>query len=98
MLTLQDCLGICELDPDEIDAIALHEEVPEIIACALAEYLIHTEDGVPMIKRMILDDIRHAREQGHEQEAAKLESVLMHFIAKHPEYKPSRRAERAASN
>jgi hypothetical protein len=84
-LTLEDCIGICDLDEDEIDAIAEHEHVPEIIAVGLAEYLIHSPDGVPKIRRMILDDIAHAEERGDVRETERLRAVLKHFVATHPQ-------------
>lgn len=85
MLTLEDCLGVCDLTREEIDAIAIHEHVPEIVAAALGEYLVHREDGVPCIRRIILDDIAEAKRHGHSAEAERLESVLRHFIATHPQ-------------
>jgi hypothetical protein len=85
MLTLQDCIGICELTEEEIKAIAQHEHVPDIIAAELGEYMIHSKDGVPHIRKIILDDIEHARAHGHEGDVEKLKLVLKHFIATHPD-------------
>ncbi len=84
MLTYQDCLGLCDCSADEIRAIAEHEHVPEMIALELAEYLVQNPDGVPMIRRMILDDITAAREAGDHDRVHKLQLVLKHFIATHP--------------
>ncbi|MCW8906802.1 MAG: hypothetical protein OQL28_06105 [Sedimenticola sp.] len=86
MLTLEDCLGLCELDESEIMAIAEHEHVPEIVALEMAEYLVQLPDGDVVIRRMILDDIQHARENNQLAHAEVLESVLKHFIATHPEF------------
>lgn len=86
MLTLQDCIGICELTEDEIKAIAQHEHVPEIIAAELGEYLIHCKDGVPHIRRIILDDIEDAKSRGDEKEVERLKMVLKHFIVTHPDF------------
>ena len=85
MLTLQDCIDICELTEAEIKAIAQHEHVPEIIAVELGEFLIHCENGVPHIRRIIRDDIEEARSQGKEEEVERLKLVLKHFIATHPD-------------
>lgn len=85
MLTLQDCIGLCELTEDEIKAIAQHEHVPEIIATELGEYLIHAKNGVPHIRMIIVDDIEEARAKGHEADVEQLKLVLKHFIATHPE-------------
>lgn len=85
MLTLQDCIDLCELSADEIKAIAQHEHVPEIIAVEIGEYLIHCENGIPHIRRIIVDDIEEAQSQGKEEEVERLRSVLKHFIAAHPD-------------
>ena len=92
MLTYQDCLGMCSLDQDEIDAIAEHERIPEIVALEYAEYVIHRADGVRVIRHIIFDDIRHAESCGDFDHAVRLRASLRHFIATHPE----RRATRAA--
>ncbi len=94
MLTIRDCIDLCECDAEEIAAIAEHEHVPEIVAIELAEYLIHTENGVPMIRRIIIDDIREARVRGDTQKCERLTLVLKHFIATHPEY-PAQIGQRA---
>ncbi|HBR96722.1 MAG TPA: hypothetical protein DD979_05015 [Gammaproteobacteria bacterium] len=88
MLSLIDCLGLCDLTEEEVEAIATHEHVPDVVAVELAEYLIHSPDGVPMIRRIILDDIEEAEKHGHTQEADKLRLVLKRFIVTHPEYAP----------
>lgn len=85
MLTYQDCLGLCDCTAEEIRAIAQHEHLPEMIALELSEYLVHSPQGVPMIRRMILDDIDAARELGDKARAQKLQMVLQHFIATHPD-------------
>ena len=61
MLSYIDCVALCGLTEEEIAAIAEHEHIPAIVAVELGSYLIHTPDGVPMLKRMILDDIQAAR-------------------------------------
>ncbi len=83
MLTYEDCLEFCELSEDEVDAIANHENVPDMIAVELGNYLVHSAAGEPAICHMIMDDIREARAGGHRARAAKLELVLTHFVASH---------------
>lgn len=84
-ITLQDCIALSELTADEIDAIAQHEHIPEIVAAELGNYLIHTPDGVPVLRRMIVDDIAEAREHGDVKRLCHLMHVLRHFIETHPE-------------
>ena len=85
MLTFEDCLGLSDLTEEEVDAIAEHEHVPEIIAAELGSYLVHSSTGVPMIRRIILDDIEAARNRGDNDHALRLKLVLKHFVETHPE-------------
>ena len=100
MLTIEDCLGLCDLDEEESLAIAKHEHLPEIIAVELAQYLIENEDGVPVIRKMILEDIQVAREGGDEEQVQRLNLVLKHFVATHPAspYRESIAEARAAGD
>lgn len=85
MLTYEDCVGLCKLTLEEIAAIAEHEHVPDIVALEFGHYLIETEDGVPAIKRIIVDDIDDALARGDEARAARLRLVLCRFVEGHPE-------------
>ena len=53
MISLQDCLALCDLTPDEVAAIGEHEHVPEIIATSLGSYLIHGAHGAEGVRDMI---------------------------------------------
>lgn len=83
MLTLEDCIALSELTEEEIDAIAEHEHLPEIIAAELGNYLVHCADGTIRIRRMIRDDIEMAQARGDVAHAAKLKLVLKHFLKTH---------------
>lgn len=85
MLTLDDCLAFCDLTEDEIKAVAEHENLPEIVALELSQYLVQAPDGVPRLKRMILDDLEAARARGDEAHVLKLRYVLHHFVQTHPQ-------------
>ena len=85
MLTYEDCVGLSDLTEDEIKAIAEHEHVPEIVALELGHYLIETEEGVPAIKAIIMEDIAQANKEGNYNHASKLKLVLRHFVETHPE-------------
>jgi hypothetical protein len=86
MLTLKDCIDLCGLTKEEIDAIAEHEHLPEIVAVELAAYIVQTPGGAPMIRRMILDDIAAAEARGDHAHARHLRSCLCHFARNHPEF------------
>jgi hypothetical protein len=84
MLTREDCLALCELDADVVDAIAEHEHLPEIVAAELGCYLVHTLEGELRIRRIILDDIDAARIAGNEDKARRLRQSLRAFARNHP--------------
>jgi hypothetical protein len=84
MLSYEDCLVMSELTEAEVEAIAAHEHVPEIVAAELGNYLVHSDRGVPSIKRIIHDDIEAARARGDRQRVLHLKLVLKHFIENHP--------------
>lgn len=86
MLTYEDCVALSDLTPEEIDAISEHEHIPAVVAAELGNYLLHTEDGIPVLKSMILDDIAAARACGNWQHALELRLVLRHFVRTHPEH------------
>lgn len=85
MLTLNDCIALCDLTEEEVAAIAEHEHIPMIVAAELAHYLVHTPEGVPMIRRFIADDIRAAVGRGDAAHVRLLKLVLWHFIETHPQ-------------
>jgi len=84
MLTIQECLSMCDLTEDEVHAIAQHEHIPEIVAAELGSYLVRTPGGETLIARMIVDDIEEAQDAGDAGRAAALKMVLLHFAETHP--------------
>ncbi len=83
MLTIEDCIALSDLTEEEIDAVAEHEHVPEMLAVELGSYLVHLPDGERRIKRIIAEDIAVARARGDLAHAAKLKLVLRHFVEHH---------------
>lgn len=84
MLSLEDCLALCELSEDEVLAIAHHEHLPEIAAAELGNYLIHMPEGEMRIKAIIRDDIAEARASGDRMRELALKLMLRNFVAQHP--------------
>jgi hypothetical protein len=85
MIALEDCIAMCGLTQEEIDAIAEHEHIPELAAAALADYLMHREKGARVVRDMIKDDIRHAIAAGDGAHARQLIAALNHFLGEHPD-------------
>lgn len=92
VLTLEDCLALCELSEDEVLAIAEHEHIPELAAAELGNYLAHTPDGELAIKAMIRDDIVGARARNDKTHELTLKLVLRNFVLQHPRCEARHRA------
>lgn len=88
MISLEDCIGMCGLDPDEVAAIGEHEHIPDIAAAALADYLLKQAGGPERIRAMIVEDIHKALDAGHIRHGAQLFMALRHFLEQHPETNP----------
>ena len=89
MITLEDCVGFCGLTEEEVLAIAEHEHLPQIVATALAQYLLSQEHGSEKIRDMIVGDIRQAQLlQNNKEQVLMLLHVLHHFLKTHPEARP----------
>jgi hypothetical protein len=84
MLSLEDCLALCELSEEEVLAIAHHEHLPEIAAAELGNYLCHTPEGEMRIKTIIRDDIAEARAGGDRMRELTLKLMLRNFVLQHP--------------
>lgn len=83
MLTYDDCVGLSELRPEEVAAIARHEHLTEIAALCLGSSLLGTEGGKHAIQRMILETIEDACKRGDVQAAGQLGAELHRYIDTH---------------
>lgn len=84
MISREDCIALCGLDRAQVVAIAEHEEIPEVEATALANYLLHKRGGEKEIARMMIEDIHAAMADGRTERAAELFGALRQFINQHP--------------
>ena len=85
MLTLQECIDLSGLEAEEIEVIAQHEHVPEIVAAELGNCLLGTSDGHQRIRAMIADDLSHARQAGDQRKAAALQRMLSRYDVFNPD-------------
>lgn len=88
MLTLQDCLDMCDLAPEVVDAVAKNQRLPSIVAAELCENLACSNSGLAVIQRMILDDMDQAISRHDAKRAARMQAVLVDFQRLHPGTKP----------
>lgn len=85
MITVEDVVGMTDLTAAEVDAIAEHENLPQVNAACLANYLLHIHKGPQRVQEMICDDIRNALHRDDLDHARELYATLHRFIADHPE-------------
>lgn len=85
MLTYQDCVGLTGLEEGEIEAIAYHECLPEIVAAEFGCCLVDQVGGELIIDQMIRDDIESANRHHHPKVAMHWQTVLQRFEAAHPQ-------------
>ncbi|MDX1709768.1 MAG: hypothetical protein R3316_01360 [Rhodovibrionaceae bacterium] len=98
MLTVEDCIGLCDLTEEEVRAIAEHEHIPMIVAAELGNYLYHSADGVPMLRRFILDDIEHARQHHDNARELRLRLTLRQFVQTYGGEDAIEKAEKTAED
>ena len=85
MINENDILDMTCLTRAEIDAIALHEHVSEVLAAEMGEYLMHIHHGPQRVQSMICDDIREALHADDVPRARALYATLKEFLLQHPE-------------
>ena len=83
MLTYEDCVDLTDLDEEDIEAIAQHEHMPEIVAAELGCCLVHQPGGEMIIDRIIREDIETANRHHHPLEVMHWQAVLQRFEASH---------------
>lgn len=84
MLTYYDCVGLSDLEECEVEAIAQHESVPEMVAVELGCCLVNDPDGIKQIAQIIREDMEEAYLRGYPQQAAYWQDVLANFDIHHP--------------
>ncbi len=84
MLTLQDCLALSELTPEELMVIAKHEHLPDIVAVEKGYAFLQKEWGNPALRQMVMDELTDAMQHGQREAALKLIEILRDCCEKHP--------------
>ncbi|EKV32587.1 hypothetical protein C882_2666 [Caenispirillum salinarum AK4] len=84
MLTLQDCIALSDLTPEELMVIAHHEHLPDIVAVEKGYAFLQKEWGNPALRQMMLDEVSAALRDGRKQAALELLAQLRDCCEKHP--------------
>jgi len=88
MLSLDDCLEFSNCSHDEIDAIAEHEHVPDVVAAEIGNMLLKSSAGVCLLKLYMIENIEHAYERRQYDKAMQLETLYRRFDRDHPGASP----------
>lgn len=83
MLTLQDCIGICGLNPDQVEAIADHEHLNMIIAAEWAECMLDRPDGTMIVRHVLEDEAAQCRAAGDFMRSRRYQVGLSDFNRSH---------------
>lgn len=85
MLTFEDCVELSELPEDVIQAIALHDHIPMMIALEMGVKMLHSPAGLRHIRQCILEDLNHYRQKGNNHCCQHYAQILDRFDASHPD-------------
>ncbi len=83
MLTLRDCLDMCDLTPEVVEAIADRERLPAILAAQLGCCLSCTPDGCRHIDHLLSASIADAARQRNFRRCVRLRRARDQFRAAH---------------
>jgi len=92
MLTFEDCMGYADLDEGTVQALAEHEHLPVMVACEMAQALIHSKKGASTIRHLMEEDLLHAERQHRSDRVRQISIALARFNLTHPEPGADRQA------
>jgi hypothetical protein len=84
MITLRDCLGLCDALPEEVAVVAAHEHLSDLLAMEKAHAVLQAEWGGPAMRQMIRDQIHRAARAGDRARLTALADLLDQAEALHP--------------
>ncbi|MCB1908434.1 MAG: hypothetical protein KDH15_13785 [Rhodocyclaceae bacterium] len=84
MLSLTDCLDFVDLDAATIEVIALHEDLPMIVAAELGQQLLGDLRGIYRLHLMHRHLIEAAAEHGRLDDEKRLRKTYDAFNRKYP--------------
>jgi len=84
MPSSKECIDYCDLGEEDIEAIARHEKIPEVLVAELAECLPANDVDTWLVKRYIADDLDRAQLAGRDRRVDELRSMLENFSSYYP--------------
>jgi hypothetical protein len=80
MVTLKECIDLSGLEEDAVEAIALHEHVPAIVAAELGRGWLGTSDGRRRIRGIIERELARAVAASDRRHADELRRTLSKYL------------------
>ncbi|MCF8483238.1 MAG: hypothetical protein K9H25_22675 [Rhodospirillum sp.] len=84
MITLRDCLGLCDALPEEVAVVADHEHLPDLLAAEKAHAVLQADWGGPAMRQMIRDQAHIAARRGDARSLRALMALLEEAEVSHP--------------
>lgn len=94
MLTLKDCADVVGLTLDEVEAVAAHDGLPQMLAVGRAAGMLDQDWGNVALRQMIRDDADRAHLAGREVQAEAYLLLLAEATERHPGGRDRRQAPR----
>ncbi|ANC90626.2 hypothetical protein A6A40_01155 [Azospirillum humicireducens] len=82
MLTMEDCLGLADLEAEEVAQIAAHEHLPFMTALEKGASLLQEPWGDAAVRQMVWDNLY--RRPHNPAEAASLMTLYNDTCTRHP--------------
>ncbi len=76
MLTFEDCIAFCGMDADEVEALAVSEHLPTVIAAEWTARELGTAEGRTHVIEILSERAGEARLRGDFAAADELERIL----------------------
>lgn len=78
MLTLDQCIDLCGLNSEEVELLAEHASVPEIVAAQMACQMLQSKAGVEQLACILHRRLAEARACGDHCTAQRAERACHH--------------------
>jgi hypothetical protein len=84
VLTYEDCLCFNDLSDEEVEVLAEHEHMPDMVACELATCLHTSRQGLKTLRRCMEEDLLLATRAHKHARMAVIGRALSRFDREHP--------------
>jgi hypothetical protein len=84
VLTYEDCIRFNDLSDEEVEVLADHEHMPDMVACELATCLHTSQQGLKTLRRCMEEDLIVATRAHKRGRMVTIGRALSRFDQEHP--------------